>query len=252
MSRSQFTFYESFASALSRIKKKADRADAYDAICNYALYGTEPDLDKLPDSAAIAFELIKPTLDSSRRKAENGKRGAESKQAASKPQANRKQTESKQVANRKREQSVSEKENEGEKEKEKEIENECYPPTPFPANQEANDKQVFAYYLDRVNPMASQTSLDELKGYVSQMGAACCMRAIDIALDEKKATWAYIRGILRSKLAAGVKSMADWDELDKKREEGKKHVAGNAPAAGANADGSFQGWRARSAIDDAD
>ena len=100
MSRSQFTFYESFASALSRIKKKADRADAYDAICNYALYGTEPDLDKLPDSAAIAFELIKPTLDSSRRKAENGKRGAE------KPQANRKQTGSKLKANRK--QTVSE------------------------------------------------------------------------------------------------------------------------------------------------
>ena len=89
MSRSQFTFYESFASALSRIKKKADRADAYDAICNYALYGTEPDLDKLPDSAAIAFELIKPTLDSSRRKAENGKRGAESKQTGSKLKANR-------------------------------------------------------------------------------------------------------------------------------------------------------------------
>ena len=41
--RTQFTFYESFYKAISRIKKKADRADAYDAICKYALTGIEPD-----------------------------------------------------------------------------------------------------------------------------------------------------------------------------------------------------------------
>ena len=90
MGRNQFTFYASFASALSRIKKKSDRADAYDAICNYALFGIEPDMDKLPDSAAIAFELIRPTPDASRRKAENGKRGGSVKQTGSKQEANRK------------------------------------------------------------------------------------------------------------------------------------------------------------------
>ena len=115
MDRKQFTFYESFASALSRIKSKAARCDAYDAICQFALYGKEPDLDSLPDSAAIAFELIRPTLETSKRKAESGKRGgsaeANNKQSASKTEANRKQT-------------AREKENE--KEGEKEIENECY------------------------------------------------------------------------------------------------------------------------------
>lgn len=115
MDRKQFTFYESFASALARIKSKAARCDAYDAICNFALYGIEPDLDSIPDSAAIAFDLIRPTLESSKRKAENGKRGG-------KTEANEKQTASKTEANRK--QTVSEKENE--KEKEGEIENECY------------------------------------------------------------------------------------------------------------------------------
>lgn len=115
MERTQFTFYESFFKAISRIKKDADRCKAYDVICAYALYGTEPDMDFLPDSAAIAFELSKPNLDASRKKASNGKKGGESKQTASKPQANGKQT-------------ASEKENK----KEKEIENESYNPlTPF-------------------------------------------------------------------------------------------------------------------------
>lgn len=92
MERKQFTFYESFASALSRIKSKAARCDAYDAICNFALYGREPDIDSLPDTAAIAFELIRPTLEASNRKAENGKIGGTAKQSESKPKANGKQT----------------------------------------------------------------------------------------------------------------------------------------------------------------
>lgn len=127
--RSQFTFYESFFNALSRIKKEADRAKAYDAICAYALYGTEPDMDTLPDSAAIAFELVKPNLDSSRRKANSGKKGGEKKHGASdwNKEANGKQTASKPQAKPK--QTASKKENKKEKE------NECY--TPLTPSQEA-------------------------------------------------------------------------------------------------------------------
>jgi hypothetical protein len=124
MARKQFTFYESFFSALSRIKKAADRAAAYDSLCAYALYGTEPDFEALPDAAAIAFDLIKPTLDASRRKSESGKQGG------SKTQANSKQTASKAEANCKLGETSSEKEKE--KEKEVEIEYECIPPTPSP------------------------------------------------------------------------------------------------------------------------
>lgn len=120
MEREQFTFYQSFEKAIARIKKKADRCDAYDAIVKYALYGEVPDLDKIAESAAIAFELSKPVLDASRRKAESGKAGGNAKQTANKPQANDKQTESK------TEQTASKKENKKEGEKEKEIENKCY------------------------------------------------------------------------------------------------------------------------------
>lgn len=119
MERTQFTFYESFAKAFARIKKKTDRADAYDAICNYALYGIEPDFALISDSVAIAFELIRPNLDASKRKAENGKRGGATKQTASKTEANASKAESNAS---KTKQSVSEKENEEEKENEIEIE----------------------------------------------------------------------------------------------------------------------------------
>lgn len=125
MQRTQFTFYESFAQSIKRIKNKAARADAYDAICNYALYGVEPDLDKLPDAAAIAYIGAKPNLDASRKKAENGKRGGTSKQTESKPEANGKQ-----------EQTETEKENEIE------IENECsLSPLPPNGGKSANAKQ---------------------------------------------------------------------------------------------------------------
>ena len=107
--RKQFTFYLSIFKALRRIKKKPDRADAYDAICAYALFGEEPDLEKLPDSVSIAFELIRPVLDASRRKAKNGKQGgSKTKQTESKPEANGSK--------------MDDTSSEGEKEKEKEIE----------------------------------------------------------------------------------------------------------------------------------
>ena len=93
VSRKQFTFYGSFFETAKRIKSKAARADLYDTICRYALEGVEPDLDKLPESVAVAFINAKPNLDASRKKAENGKNGG------SKPKANRKQTQ----ATRKRE-----------------------------------------------------------------------------------------------------------------------------------------------------
>lgn len=93
--------------AIRRIKKKADRCDAYDAVFSYGFYKTIPDIETLPDSAAIAFDLICPIFDSARKKAENGKQGG------SKPKAKQKQTK-------------REKEVEGEKEGEVEIENECY------------------------------------------------------------------------------------------------------------------------------
>ena len=125
--RSQFTFYESFFKAVGRIKKKADRADAYDMICAYALYRIEPDLDSASDAVAIAFELLRPVLDKAQERSESGKKGRSKpetnrEQTGSKPEANQKLTGNKPEANR--EQTGNKKEKEKEKEKEIEIKKE--------------------------------------------------------------------------------------------------------------------------------
>lgn len=239
MERSQFTFYASFAKAAERIRKKADRCDFYDAVKDYAIYGKEPEWEALSDTVAVAFELVRPTLDASKRKAENGKRGG----AGSKPEAPEskgKQTESKPEANRsKSKQTESEKEGEKEDEvegeKESEIENECLkilPPgggnTKSPAASAGVSPlssavaMVRADYLNRVNAAASPASLDELAGFVEAMGPDCCRRAFDIALDERITRWSYIRGILQDKQQRGVKCLADWDALDGQRQKKRR------------------------------
>ncbi len=117
MQRTQFTFYESFFKAISRIKKKQDRADAYDMICAYALYQKEPDLDSASDAVAIAFELLRPVLDKAKERSESGKKGG------SKPEANVKQNENKPEANAKQGKAASKKEKEIEIENEVEVDN---------------------------------------------------------------------------------------------------------------------------------
>ena len=126
MERTQFTFFASFAKAAERIRKKTDRCEFYDVVKDYALYGKEPNLDGLPDSVAVAFELVRPNIDASRRKAESGKNGGKSKQTKSKSEANRKQTEAKRKQGKAASKKESEKKKEGENEREKE--SKCSPP----------------------------------------------------------------------------------------------------------------------------
>lgn len=227
--RSQFTFYESFYNALRRIKKKADRADAYDAICAYALFGIEPDMDALPDAAAIAFELVKPNLDSSRRKASNGKKGGQSKQTpskdsesegeangddtASKPQANAKQNQ----ANGK--QTASKKENK--KKKEKEVENECYNPlTPLQAEKfsptllaAVNDWLCYKHERkEEYTPKGLEAMTSEIRNKASQHGDTAVIACIHHCMAQN---W---KGIIWDKLpqpspVQPQKGRQSWAEL---------------------------------------
>lgn len=126
VNRTQFTFYESFFKAVSRIKKKADRADAYDILCAYALYGTEPELDELPYAVAIAFEVIRPNLDAARKKAQGGKNGKPSGKDAEKKEE-RPSKDNGKMGERPRKQ---EKEKEQEQDKEQDKEQMLYTPLP--------------------------------------------------------------------------------------------------------------------------
>lgn len=88
MQRDLFTFYRSFYESLTYLKLE-EKAKIYDAICNYALNGAIPSLDNALQSI---FILIKPNLDASRKRAENGSKGgkqtqSKAKQPKSNPQA---------------------------------------------------------------------------------------------------------------------------------------------------------------------
>lgn len=204
--RGQFTFYRSFADALRRIKKDADRAKAYDAICNYALYGIEPDLDSLPDSAAIAFDLIRPNLDSSKRKADNGRNGGKRKQSGSKAEANAKQGEV---------ESEKEREKEGEIEKEIEIENECY--INNNNNKARARKTVEDSFCLKIAPTPSTTCLREISEFVDSLGEDLCLRAIDAAVDAGVRNWNYIRAVLTDWRDKGYKTLDDVTRAETER-----------------------------------
>lgn len=74
---------------------------------------------------------------------------------------------------------------------------------------------VIADFLNRINPSASKSCLEKLAAYAEELGPDVCMRAFDIALDSKKATWPYIQAILQDKSRNGVRCLADWDAFDK-------------------------------------
>lgn len=157
-SRTQFTFYESFYKATQRIKDPLARAQVYEAICEYALYGVVPDMNSLSDVAAIAFELVKPNLDASRKKAEAGRAGGSRKQNESKS----KQTEATTKQGQTRSKKENEIENKKEKENEIEIEKKSYngrdrPPARFvPPTVE----EVTAYCQERKNAVDPQCFVD--------------------------------------------------------------------------------------------
>lgn len=185
--RTQFTFYASFWEAIRRIKDPAARAEAYDVICEYALTGTEPEVDFLTDAAATAYIMAKPNLDASKRKAEAGKRGGSSKQT----EANSKQTQAEPKQGEtasKSKQAVSEKEKESKREIEIEKENECYtPPTPsvsdfdFSPDLESAVNDWLAYKQERreaYKPTGLKSLLTQIKKAASEHGDAAVVEVI--------------------------------------------------------------------------
>lgn len=183
--RTQFTFYESFFRAIRRIRNAADRAAAYDVLCAYALYGEEPDLESLPDAVAIAFEVAKPNLDASRRKATSGKHGGEankSKQAESKPEANGSKPEAngKQTAEPRKQEKEQEKEQEQVQDKEQML-SPCKAPL-APKKKAKPERHKYGSYrnvlltdeelvkLQEEFPVDWAERVERLSGYIAQSG----------------------------------------------------------------------------------
>ena len=209
MEREQFTFYASFARSIQRIRKAADRALAYDTIVNYALFEKEPDFDKLPDSVCSIFDLVKPNLDASRRKAQGGKAG-------------RKQEDTDKITERCEEDTGNKKKKEDKKENkkegEKEIENKCFitsTPTPPPLG------EVMNFFLDHINATPSPDACDMLRQYTETLSADVVIHAMKVALDEKKTGFSYIKAILSRYEREGLNTLEAVKASEQAREQGK-------------------------------
>lgn len=193
MRRKQFTFYSSYYDAIRQLKK-ADQLATLMAICAYAIDEQEPELS---GSSAAAFMLVRPTLDASRKKSENGKKGG--KQKASKNESNEKQSVSKSEANNKQ----TESEYESEEENEKEVENECSLPCVRPLSKAENDgikghlprKKYGEYGWVRL----TQEEYDRLLRDLGEIELSRCIRYVDESAQStgNKNKWSDWNLILR-------------------------------------------------------
>ena len=68
MARKQFTFYRSFWEAIGKLTTNKEKLQAYEAICAYALDGTEPDEKTIKPAAATVFCVTRPVLETARKR----------------------------------------------------------------------------------------------------------------------------------------------------------------------------------------
>ena len=234
--REQFTFYRSYYLAIKEMKK-TDVASLVLAICAYALDGEEP---KLSDNLKGIFELVRPTLNASARKSENGKKGGRpEKQTESKRKANGKLNESKQKANGK--QTESEKENEVENEVEVEYENECYisssasPPKSPECDPELSE--TICAYKDAFGEYLSYSAMQEIAHtWFKHFGKSILLYALDVAKDNGKLSWAYIRAVLIRWKQDGLTSIAEIQADAEAREKAKNGGVKSADSRGLSQD----------------
>lgn len=224
------TYIKLFVDYLDAIEPlgDAERGRLFTALLEYARTGEAP---QLSGNERFLFPMMRAQIDRDNLAAE-GK--SEARSAAGKKGAQAKASKAKQ--NKQMPDLLSKPSKDKDKDKD-EDKKETPPPYGGGAKKNAANAVVAAVcadYLDRINATASQNCLEELAAYAETMGEAVCKRAFDIALDAKKATWPYIRAILRDKQAKGVKCLADWDAIERNRVT--KSPGGRVPVTGFQVD----------------
>lgn len=218
-----FVFYRSFFEAISEMDDKC-KLETYNALCEYALYGKEPNLSNAIERAV--FAVCKPNIDSNTSRRENGKKGG-------RPSKKSKDTEQETIGfnqenHRIQKAESNENENENENENVSVTETEKWGGTPT----DLGLSRVMDAFMEKINPSPSSSSLDELKGYYEKMDAECCLKAIDNALDNGKRTWSYIKGILQNKLKEGIRNIDDWNRAEDEYKQRKEKAKSDAEKGG--------------------
>lgn len=209
MKRKQFTFYRSFWDACLALPKK-DRLAFLTAVCAYAF--EETDEVDLTGGAGAAFAIVRPILDSSRKKAESGSYGGSKLKAnASKRKAN--ESSGKQSkASRKQEQ---EQEQGQGQEKDKDKGQMSLPPSPLPGGEglggalgsilEAALEDWRRYKAERGQPYTA-TGLEALRGQAAQEAGKHGAEAVAAVILES--------------MASGYAGVA-WSRLEAKADKAK-------------------------------
>ena len=81
--------------------------------------------------------------------------------------------------------------------------------------------RVMRLYLDRVNPAPSPLCLELLASYADTLSPEVVEAAICEAIDGGKASWAYIKAILRKKQALGVRCAEDLNRMEAERADSR-------------------------------
>ena len=92
-----------------------------------------------------------------------------------------------------------------------------------------------AYYCQHINPTPSGYSLQALERFESILGAEVTIHAIQIAQDERKQSWNYIKAILERYEREGVRSLADIQASEQqhqaRQQQGRKAAKAPVPEA---------------------
>lgn len=97
---------------------------------------------------------------------------------------------------------------------------------------------VFNAYFEKIGKSMTERTRDDLLAFLSVMGPECCIRAINAAVEANKISWNYIKRVLESKRAQGVRSIADWD----RKEEEYRGARGTAGRDAARGGGEVKDW----------
>ena len=222
MGRSQFTFYRSYYDALKDLKA-SDRSKIYDAVLEYVFDEKAPSLS---GTVAAIFQLIKPTLDAGAKKAEN---------RLNKTKSNEEQTENKKNQSRKEKEKEREVEREIEVESEREIENEYYiisssttPPNPPEYDPELSE--TVSAFQDAFGEYLSRSAMQEIvHTWFPHFGKTVLLYALDVAKDNGKLSWAYIRAVLMRWKQDGLTTVAEIQAEAEAREKTKNGAGGKEP-----------------------
>lgn len=212
------TYFKLFFDMLELLEPldDAERGRLLTALLEYANSGEIP---HLTGNERFIFPMFKRQLDRdqvefqqfTQRQTANGRKGGRPKASGENP-----------VVSEKTQKSQDE-----DKDKEKEKDKDKPKDKDEDEDKAAEAAVAVAAWGERTGCSLSSRARRELAQFVEQMGPECCRRAFDAAQDAGKNNWSYVRGILRTKRDQGVRSLEDWDRLERRRDRGKS--GNNAP-----------------------